>query len=131
MHFSRQSHRGGSNENPTVNHVPYNTTTLVQQQLMYHDLKTMNVEAGEQITYSITASSKTSKKTTMHTNKPKLHVTVTLLMYATVSVSMSFLFLSCTCSQTSMSKGVTRDCDPQVSNDPVVVQHCMPRTWLE
>ena len=45
-YFSHQRHRGGSNENPTANQVPYNTTTLVQQQSMYHDLKTMNVEAG-------------------------------------------------------------------------------------
>ena len=40
--------------------------------------------------YSITASSKISKKSIMHTNKPKLHATVTLLMYATVSMSCSF-----------------------------------------
>ena len=44
-YFSRQRHHGGSNENPTANQVPYNATTLVQQQSMYHDLRTMNVEA--------------------------------------------------------------------------------------
>jgi hypothetical protein len=47
-YFSRQRHRGGSNENPTASQVPYNASTLVQQQSMYHDLKTMNVEADEQ-----------------------------------------------------------------------------------
>ena len=46
-YFSRQRHCGGSNENPTVNQVPYNAATLVQQQSMYHDLKSMNVEAGD------------------------------------------------------------------------------------
>lgn len=44
-YFSLQRHRGGSNENPTANQIPYNASTLVQQQSMYHDLKTMNVEA--------------------------------------------------------------------------------------
>ena len=43
-YFSRQRHRGGSNENPTAFQVPYNAATLVQQQSMYRDLKTMNVE---------------------------------------------------------------------------------------
>ena len=43
-YFSCQSHCGGSHKNPTANQVPYNTTTLVQQQSRYHDLKTMNVE---------------------------------------------------------------------------------------
>ena len=46
-YFSRQRHRGGSNENSTANQVPYNAATLVQQQSMYHDLKTMNVEVGD------------------------------------------------------------------------------------
>ena len=43
-YFSRQRHRGGSNENPTAFQVPYNAATLVQQQTVYHDLKTMNVD---------------------------------------------------------------------------------------
>ena len=43
-YFSRQRHRGGSNENPTAFQVPYNASTLVQQQSMYRDIKTMNVE---------------------------------------------------------------------------------------
>ena len=44
-YFSRQRHRGGSNDNPTASQVPYNANTLVQQQAMYRDVKTMNVEA--------------------------------------------------------------------------------------
>ena len=44
-YFSRQRHRGGSNENPTAFQVPYNAATLVQQQSVYHCLKTMNVES--------------------------------------------------------------------------------------
>lgn len=47
-YFSRQRHRGGSNENPTAYQVPYNAATLVQQQSVYRDLKTMNVEADQQ-----------------------------------------------------------------------------------
>ncbi len=30
-YFSRQRHRGGSNDNPTAFRVPYNASTLVQQ----------------------------------------------------------------------------------------------------
>ena len=48
QYFSRQRHRCGSNENPTANQVTYNAMTLVQQQSMYHDLKTMNVEVDKQ-----------------------------------------------------------------------------------
>ena len=47
-YFSRQRHRGGSNKNPTACQVPYNAATLIQQQCIYHDLKTMNVEADQQ-----------------------------------------------------------------------------------
>lgn len=43
-YFSCQHHRGGSSDNPTAQQVPYNAATLVQQQSMYCDLKTMNVE---------------------------------------------------------------------------------------
>lgn len=43
-YFSRQRHRGGSNDNPTAEQVPLNAVTLIQQQAMYSDLKTMNVE---------------------------------------------------------------------------------------
>ncbi len=42
-YFSRQCHRGGSNENPTAFQVPYNSSTLVQQRSIYRDLKSMNV----------------------------------------------------------------------------------------
>ena len=43
-YFSRQRHRGGSNDNPTAYQVPFSATTLVQQQSMYRDIKTMNIE---------------------------------------------------------------------------------------
>lgn len=46
-YFSRQRHRGGSNENPSAFQVPYNAATLVQQQSIYRDLKSMNVEAEQ------------------------------------------------------------------------------------
>ena len=45
-YFSKQRHRGGSNDNPTVEEFRTNTATLVQQQSIHKDLKTMNVEAG-------------------------------------------------------------------------------------
>ena len=47
-YFSRQRHQGGSNETPTAHQVPYNAATLVQQQTVYRDLKSMNVEANIQ-----------------------------------------------------------------------------------
>ena len=43
-YFSKQCHRGGSNENPTVEQVPLSTMTLVQHQSIYRDLKTMSIE---------------------------------------------------------------------------------------
>lgn len=39
-YFSRQRHRGGSNDNPTAYQVPFNANTLLQQQSVYRDLKT-------------------------------------------------------------------------------------------
>ena len=45
-YFSRQRHRGGSNDNPTAEQVPLNAMTLMQQQSVYQDLKTMNIEQG-------------------------------------------------------------------------------------
>lgn len=44
-YFSKQRHRGGSRENPTVDEFRTNTATLIHQQAIYRDLKTMNVEA--------------------------------------------------------------------------------------
>ena len=44
-YFSKQRHRGGSNENPTAYQVPYNASTLVQQRSIYKDIRTMNIEA--------------------------------------------------------------------------------------
>ena len=46
-YFSRQRHRGGSNDSPTAYQVPYSASTLVQQKSIYRDLKTMNVEPEE------------------------------------------------------------------------------------
>ena len=43
-YFSKQRHRGGSNDNPTVEEFGTNAATLVQQQSIHNDLKTMNVE---------------------------------------------------------------------------------------
>ena len=40
-YFSKQRHRGGSNENPTVEQVPLSAMT---QQSIYRDLKTMSIE---------------------------------------------------------------------------------------
>jgi hypothetical protein len=45
-YFSKQRHRGGSNDNPTANQVPYSASTLVQQKSVYRDLRSMNVEPG-------------------------------------------------------------------------------------
>ena len=44
-YFSRQRHRGGGADNPTVEEFRDNTATLIQQQFIYKDLKTMNVES--------------------------------------------------------------------------------------
>jgi hypothetical protein len=44
-YFSRQRHRGVGADNPTVEEFRENTATLIQQQCIYKDLKTMNVEA--------------------------------------------------------------------------------------
>ena len=45
-YFSRQRHHGGSNDNPTAEQVPLNAMTLNQQQSLYRDLKTMNIQQG-------------------------------------------------------------------------------------
>lgn len=42
-YFSKQRHRGGGNENPTVEQFRVNAAILMQQQQIRHDLKTMNV----------------------------------------------------------------------------------------
>lgn len=44
-YFSRQRHRGGGADNPTVEQFRENTATLIHQQCVYKDLKTLNVEA--------------------------------------------------------------------------------------
>ena len=45
-YFSRQRHKGGACDNPTVQQFHYNTVSLVQQGAIYRDLKTMNVESS-------------------------------------------------------------------------------------
>lgn len=45
-YFSRQRHKGGSCDNPTVQQFHYNTVSLAQQGAIYRDLKTMNVKAS-------------------------------------------------------------------------------------
>lgn len=47
-YFSRQRHKGGSCDNPSVQQFFYNTVSLVQQGGVYHDLKTMNVKPTQQ-----------------------------------------------------------------------------------
>ena len=59
-YFSRQCHRGGSNENPTAEQVPLNTMTLVQQQAVYQDLKTMNIE--QEVSQSLQTASQPLRK---------------------------------------------------------------------
>lgn len=51
-YFCRQRHRGGSNDNPTAYQVPYNAAILVQQQSMYRDLRTMNVQPDQEVPQS-------------------------------------------------------------------------------
>lgn len=46
-YFSRQRHRGGSNDCPTAHQAPYNAATLVQQQWVYHELKSINAQTTE------------------------------------------------------------------------------------
>jgi len=46
-YFSRQRHRGGGADNPTVEQFRENTATLIQQQCVYRDLQTMNIQPHE------------------------------------------------------------------------------------
>ena len=43
-YFSKQRHRGGGNENPTIDQFHSNSAILVQRQQVGSALKTMNVE---------------------------------------------------------------------------------------
>ena len=43
--FCGQRHRGGGSDNPTIDAYFTNTGTLVQQNCIYKDLKTMNIES--------------------------------------------------------------------------------------
>ena len=44
-YFSRQRHHGGGADHPTVEQFRENTATLIQQQCIYKDLKSLNVES--------------------------------------------------------------------------------------
>ena len=46
-YFSKQRHRGGGNENPTVEQFRINSAILMQQQQVSHDLKTMNAQVDK------------------------------------------------------------------------------------
>ena len=48
-YFSRQRHKGGSCDNPSVQQFLSNTASLIQQGDIYHDLKTMNVKRTKKI----------------------------------------------------------------------------------
>ena len=54
-YFSKKGHRGGGDENPTVQQFRINSAILMQQQQLSDDLKTMNVQADKnaQITLPI------------------------------------------------------------------------------
>ena len=51
-YFSRQRHRGGGNENPTVEQFHSNSDILLQLQQVKSDLKTMNVKPSESVPIS-------------------------------------------------------------------------------
>ena len=61
-YFARQRHKGGSNDNPTVHQVPLNAITLLQQQAIYKDIKTMNVEAASTENSSVEVSQHIRKR---------------------------------------------------------------------
>lgn len=47
-YFSRQRHKGGGSDNPSVQQFYDNTASLIQQREVYQDLCTMNVESRQQ-----------------------------------------------------------------------------------
>ena len=51
-YFSRQRHKGGGCDNPTVQQFYYNTVSLAQQGEIYRDIKTMNVQYNSHATKS-------------------------------------------------------------------------------
>jgi len=51
-YFSRQRHKGGSCDNPSVQQFFYNTVSLVQQGQIYQDLRTMNVKSTTNVDMS-------------------------------------------------------------------------------
>ena len=56
IYFSRQRHRGGSNENPSVQEFFQNAATVIQQKSVYRDLKSMNViptESNSEVNFDL------------------------------------------------------------------------------
>ena len=47
VYFSKQRHKGGSCDNPSIQQFMYNTASLVQQGEVYRDLTTMNVKRNQ------------------------------------------------------------------------------------
>ena len=47
-YFSRQRHRGGGADHPTVEQFRENSATLIQQQCIYQDLKSLNAQCQTQ-----------------------------------------------------------------------------------
>ena len=47
-YFSHQRHRGGGADHPTIEQFRENSATLIQQQCIYKDLKSLNVESKTQ-----------------------------------------------------------------------------------
>ena len=66
-YFSKQRHRGGGNENPTVNQFHSNSAILVQRQQVGSVLKTMNVEPNDSnINHADSASEPLPKRRRQH-----------------------------------------------------------------
>ena len=95
-YFSKQRHRGGSSDNPTVDEFRTNTATLIQQQSVQKDLKTMNVEAScSQLDVSA-----------VHQPLPKrrrLKPFSTYKLRHTLSTTLCIIQFPCQCPSSSMS----------------------------
>ena len=65
-YFSKQRHRGGGNENPTVGQFQTNAAILMQQQQTHHDLKSMNIMPDKRNVPSMPIDEPLSKRTRKH-----------------------------------------------------------------
>ena len=65
-YFSKQRHRGGGNENPTVEQFQTNAAILMQQQQTRHDLKSMNVIPDRRYIPSMPIDEPLPKRTRKH-----------------------------------------------------------------